>query len=68
MLQIMKKYYVWRNEPSDVIINCSGMTNTDACEKDKDRLSLVNAMGARNLSIIASKVNAKMVQISTDDL
>ena len=55
------------NRP-DVIINCSGMTNTDACEKDKRQAFLVNAMGARNLSIIASKVNAKMVQISTDDV
>lgn len=52
----------------DIIINCSGMTDTEACEKNPKQAYLVNAIGARNLSIIAQKVQAKMVQISSDDV
>lgn len=55
------------NRP-DVIINCSAITDVAACEKDPKMAYKVNALGARNLSIVAMKVGAKMVQISTDDV
>ena len=55
------------NRP-DVIINCAAVTDTDLCEKEPELAYRVNALGARNLSIVARKTWAKMVQISTDDV
>lgn len=52
----------------DVIINCSAVTDITACEEDVKYAYKVNALGARNLSIAAKKLEAKMVQISTDDV
>ena len=53
------------NRP-DVIINCAAVTDTDLCEKEPELAYRVNALGARNLSIVARKTGAKMVQISVD--
>lgn len=55
------------NRP-DIIINCAGFTDVDACEADPKTAYRVNALGARNLSIVAGEIGAKMVQISTDDV
>lgn len=55
------------NRP-DVIINCAAITNTYACEADRDQAFRVNALGPRNLCIVARKIGAKVVQISTDDV
>lgn len=55
------------NRP-DVIINCSGITEMELCEKNPILAYKVNALGARNLSIIARKLEAKLVHISTDDV
>lgn len=52
----------------DIIINCSGITDIDLCEKNPRLAFGVNAIGARNLSIAARKSGAKLVQISTDDV
>ena len=55
------------NHP-DVIINCAGMTDLAMCERNVEEAYRVNALGARNLSIAARKVNAKLIHISTDDV
>ena len=55
------------NRPN-VIINCAAITDTALCEKNLELAYRVNALGARNLSIVASKVGAKIVQLSTDDV
>lgn len=55
------------NRP-DVIINCSGVTHIDVCDKDPKLAYKVNALGARNLAIAAAKINSKMVQLSSDDV
>ena len=46
------------NRP-DVIINCCGVTDTDLCEKEPEHAYRVNALGARNLSIVARKNGAR---------
>ena len=51
-----------------IIINCAGLTNIEECENDISKAYKVNALGARNLSIIARKLEAKLVHISTDDV
>ena len=55
------------NRP-DVIINCTGVTDTKLCEEEPELAYRVNALGARNLSIVARKNGAKIVQLSTDDV
>lgn len=52
----------------DVIINCAAMTNIKECEENKEAAYKVNALGARNLCIVARKIGAKIVQLSTDDV
>lgn len=52
----------------DVIINCSAITNINLCEENPKLAFGVNAIGARNLSIAAKKNDAKLIQISTDDV
>lgn len=48
------------------IINCAAHTGVDACETQTELAYRINAIGPRNLSIAATRVGAKMVQISTD--
>ena len=52
----------------DVIINCAAITDTKLCEANPELAYRVNALGARNLSLVARKQNAKIVQLSTDDV
>ncbi|MDD3278376.1 MAG: dTDP-4-dehydrorhamnose reductase [Lachnospiraceae bacterium] len=59
--------FAQRNRPN-TIINCAGMTDMEACEKDMEQAYRVNALGARNLSAAARKVKALMIQLSTDDV
>lgn len=59
--------FVEVNRP-EIIINCSGITDIKLCEENPALAFKVNALGARNLSIAARKLEAKMVQISTDDV
>lgn len=55
-----------RTKTPDVIINCAAHTNVDKCEVQEDLAYKINAIGARNLSIAATEVDAKMIQVSTD--
>lgn len=56
-----------RNRPN-TIINCAGLTDVKACEENMELAYKVNALGARNLSAIARKIDARIIQISTDDI
>lgn len=56
-----------RNHPG-IIINCAGLTDVNKCEEFPEEAYKVNALGARNLAIAARKLDAKMIQISTDDV
>lgn len=55
------------NRPQ-VIINCAGIANEKECKENPNLAFKVNALGARNVAIAAYKINAKIVQISTDDV
>lgn len=55
------------NRP-DVIINCAGYTDNELCEKNRDKAYQVNALGPRNLAMEAQSIEAKLIQISTDDV
>ena len=45
------------NRP-DVIINCAAITDVELCEKQPEEAFRVNALGARNLSLVARKTGA----------
>lgn len=55
------------NHP-DVIINCAGFTDVQRCEQEPEEAYKINALGARNLAIAARRIDAKLIQISTDDV
>ena len=56
---------VEQNKPN-VIINCAAYTNVDGCEADPDTALKVNALGARNMAVLANECGAKLIHISTD--
>jgi dTDP-4-dehydrorhamnose reductase len=49
-----------------VIINSAAWTDVDGAETNESAAHAVNALGPRNLAIAASKVGARLVQVSTD--
>lgn len=51
-----------------VIINCASISNAEYCESHLVEAFKVNALGARNLATAARHVNAKIIQLSTDDI
>ena len=59
--------FVHVNRP-DVVINCAGLTDVQECENIVDEAYRVNAIGVRNVALAANEVNAKVIQISTDDV
>lgn len=50
----------------DSIIHCAAYTAVDAAETDVDGAYKVNAVGTRNVAVVAEKIGAKLVYISTD--
>ena len=57
---------VLREVKPDVVINCAAATNVDGCEANKDLAFKINALGPRNLAMLAEEIGAKLVQVSTD--
>ena len=54
------------NNTPDVVINCAAHTAVDLCETDVENAYKINAIGPRNLAIVCEKIEAKLVQVSTD--
>ncbi len=50
----------------DVIINTAAYVRVDDCETEVDTAFSVNALGARNVAVVAQQVGAKLFHISTD--
>ncbi len=50
----------------DIIINTAAYVRVDDCETEPDKAFSVNALGARNVAVVAQEIGAKMVHISTD--
>ena len=50
----------------DVVINCAAYTKVDKVEEEQDLAYRVNAIGSKNVSFAAFRVNSKIVYFSTD--
>lgn len=51
-----------------VIINCASVSDAEFCENNMVQAFRVNALGARNLATASRRINAKLIQLSTDDV
>lgn len=51
---------------AEVVINTAAFVRVDDCETDPDKAFLTNALGARNVAVVAQEIGARMVHISTD--
>jgi dTDP-4-dehydrorhamnose reductase len=60
--QVFNKY------KPDIIINTAAYVRVDDCEDEKDKAFSVNALGARNVAVVAQELGAKLVHISTDQV
>lgn len=63
MSQVM---YILKQIHPHVIIHCAAYTKVDAAEEEEDLAYLVNAIGTRNVAVVAQNLGAKFVYISTD--
>lgn len=52
----------------NVVINCASISDADYCEQHLVEAFKVNALGARNLAAASRRLNAKIIQLSTDDV
>jgi len=50
----------------DVIIHAAALTNVDECERNKGLADAINVEGTRNVALVAKKIDAKVVYVSTD--
>jgi dTDP-4-dehydrorhamnose reductase len=50
----------------ELIVNTAAMHHVESCELDPARAYAVNALGPRNLAIIARELDAVLIHISTD--
>ena len=55
-----------RHYKPDVVINAAAFTDVDKCEDQPVQARLVNSLGPENLVAVANKVDARVLQISTD--
>jgi len=57
---------VFNKHKPDIVINTAAYVRVDDCESNPDKAFLVNALGARNIAVVAQDIQAKLVHISTD--
>jgi len=57
--------FITKTKPA-FIINAAAFTNVDGAEKEKELCWQINVMGIENLTVAARKVQAHLVQVSTD--
>lgn len=50
----------------DVIVNTAAMHHVERCEQNPAKAYAVNAIGARNLALVANELSALLIHVSTD--
>ncbi len=51
-----------------IIINCASISDVTYCEENEIEAYRVNVLGARNLAMASRHINARIIQLSTDDV
>ena len=51
---------------ADVIVNTAAMHHVETCEREPEKAFAVNAMGPRNLALVARELDAVLMHVSTD--
>jgi len=49
-----------------IIVNTAAYVRVDDCEDEKEKAFQVNALGARNVAVVAQELRARLVHLSTD--
>lgn len=52
----------------DIIVNCAGIKRDSTTLSNRAHAYEINALGARNVALVANTVGALMVQVSSDDV
>jgi len=55
-----------QNLAPEVVINCAGFNQVDACETEEFKVSKINVEGPRNLAQCATRYECRLVHISSD--
>ena len=50
----------------DIVVNTAAYVRVDDCEDEKEKAFRVNALGARNVAVVAQELGARLVHLSTD--
>lgn len=50
----------------EVLVNATGLTNVDRCEKDRDEATTVNALAPELMALAATDRGSRFIHISTD--
>src|SRR5437660_8315576 len=50
----------------DIVVNTTAMHHVENCEREPERAYAVNALGPRNLAVVADELHAVLVHVSTD--
>jgi dTDP-4-dehydrorhamnose reductase len=58
--------HVLANIQPQVIVNTAAMHHVENCEREPEKAFAVNALGPRNLAIVARDLGAVLMQVSTD--
>ncbi|MGC6502746.1 MAG: DegT/DnrJ/EryC1/StrS family aminotransferase, partial [Flavobacteriaceae bacterium] len=53
---------------ADIVLNCIGLTNVEACEKDEKQAAYTNVEIAQNIAQASKLSKVKLIHISTDHL
>ena len=55
-----------KSESYDVLVNCTGLTNADRCERDREEAEIVNARAPGVMAEDAAAKGARFIHFSTD--
>lgn len=50
----------------DMVVNTAAMHHVEKCEREPERAFAINAMGARNLAMVARELDVPLMHVSTD--
>jgi dTDP-4-dehydrorhamnose reductase len=68
-LDLADRESVWRTlgmVRPQIVVNTAAMHDVEACEREPEKAFAVNAMGARNLAMVAQNIGATLLHVSTD--